>query len=152
MKSRCLSLDMLDLADTPLRDAFNSPDALGTVPGPEGTSIECCTHTLTHSTITWVKIASGEERIDSWSLINPLEGQSRGAPASSQSVTAPAAPLYLPLLWHFHTDDRLGRAGRRPGLAENSLLTSVTSNLHSPDSDVLTLQLTSRSHRAGASP
>lgn len=35
-------------ADTPLRDAFNSPDALGTEPGPEGTSIECCTHSPIH--------------------------------------------------------------------------------------------------------
>lgn len=62
-------------AGAPLRDAFNSPGALGTVPGPEGTSTGRCTHayTPTHSNFTWVEIASGDMRTGSGSLINLTE-------------------------------------------------------------------------------
>lgn len=37
----------IHLADAPLYDASNSPDALSTVPGPEGTSTGLCTHAYT---------------------------------------------------------------------------------------------------------
>lgn len=104
-----------------------------------------------------MEMAWGEVRIGALSFTNPLEGQSREAPAffHPQAISTPAA-LHslscLPLIWYFHKDDICIRQSRKcPGSTEYSFLTGVTSDLHRPASDVLTIQLTSTSCWVGAS-
>lgn len=86
------------------------------------------------------------------SFTNPLEGQSGGVSAflHPQPISTPAAQHSLgclSLIWFLHKDDICIKQSRKcPGLGENSFLTGVTSNLHRPASDVLTIQLTSTLH------
>lgn len=137
-------------------------DALGTLLRGLGECVRVCarrhTHTHTESPVTflshtpgnglrWTKDRCPELYKSSW----------RDTPAffHPQAISTPAA-LHslscLPLIWYFHKDDICIRQSRKcPGSAENSFLTGVTSNLHRPASDVLTIQLTSTSHWVGAS-
>lgn len=69
---------------------------------------------------------------------------------SPRAISTPAALhslSYLPLIWYLHKDDMcIGESRICPGLEESSFLTSVTSNLHRPASDVLIIQLTGILH------
>lgn len=140
---------------TPLLDALSTP--LG-----ESLRTHARTHTHKHKELSLschitMEMAWGEVRTGALSFTNSLEGQSRGAPSffHPQAISTPAelhSLSYLPLIWYFHKDDICIRQSRKcPGQGENSFLTGVTSNLHRPASDVLTIQLTITSHWVGAS-
>lgn len=157
-----LNLDTSTQVALRLHDAYSTAGCLEHTSG--GEPAYACTHTHTHkhkelslSCHITMEMAWGEVRTGALSFTNSLEGQSRGAPSffHPQAISTPAelhSLSYLPLIWYFHKDDICIRQSRKcPGQGENSFLTGVTSNLHRPASDVLTIQLTITSHWVGAS-
>lgn len=146
-------------------DALFTPGCLGHTAGrkPGHAHRHACTHAHTQNVVTFLSYNHGNAlRLskDGWWVPQALHillkdrAQKCLTSSTPEAMCTPAAlhsVSFMPLIWHFHKDDICIRQSRKcPESVGNCFLTGVTSTLRWPSSDVLTIQLTSTLHWAGA--